>query len=78
MHVGKVTGCHAGCQESAGVALEENLRLPTVALKPRGDITRSLKQGYQLSHKTDMCPTKILIKKDSVMGCVPIFRECVD
>ena len=43
----------------AGVAPEVNLsqaqiRLPTLALKPRGDITRSPKQGYQ-------CPTKGLM-----------------
>ena len=24
---------------------------PTLALKPRGDVTRSLKQGYQWPHK---------------------------
>ena len=31
------------------------IRLPTLALKPRGDITRSPKQGYQWTHKKDIC-----------------------
>ena len=35
---------------------------PTLALKPRGDITRSPKQGYQWPHKKDSCPPKILKK----------------
>ena len=44
----------------AGLTREVNLReyvthtppgLPTLALKPRGDITRSPKQGYQWPHK---------------------------
>ena len=33
---------------------------PTVALKPRGDVTISPKQGYQWPHKKDFCPPKIL------------------
>ena len=55
-----------------GVAPEVNLRErishmppqssnkaePTLALKPRGDVTRSLKQGYQWPQKWT-CPTKI-------------------
>ena len=32
---------------------------PTLALKPRGDVTRSPKQGYQWPHKKDSCPPKI-------------------
>ena len=31
--------------------LSSNKAEPTLALKPRGDITRSPKQGYQLPHK---------------------------
>ena len=56
-----------------GVAPEVNLREcishmpsqssnkaePTLALKLRGDVTRSPKQGYQWPQKMDMCPTKI-------------------
>ena len=34
----------------------------TLALKPRADVTRSPKQGYQWPHKKDSCPTKILKK----------------
>ena len=54
---------------SAGVALKVNLRITqvrkyasegsTVALKPRADVTRSPKQGYQWPHKTDLCPPKV-------------------
>ena len=56
-------------RRSAGVAPEVNLRNSTqarkyasestLALKPRADITRSPKQGYQWPHKKDMCPPKI-------------------
>ena len=52
----------------AGVAPEVNLRNSmqarkhasesTLALKPRADVTRSSKQGYQWPHKKDMCPPK--------------------
>ena len=62
-------------KRSAGVAPEMNLRecvthmlLPSLnkaaplALKPRGDVTRSPKQGYQWSHKKDSCPPKIFKK----------------
>ena len=27
-----------------------------LVLKPRADVIRSLKQGYQWPHKNDMCP----------------------
>ena len=33
--------------------------ISTLALKPRADITRSPKQGYQWPHEKDMCPPKI-------------------
>ena len=36
----------------------------TLALKPRADVTRSPKQGYQWPHKKDMRPPKI--KKENV------------
>ena len=35
------------------------IRLPTLALKPRGDVTRSPKQGYQWSHKWTCVNKKI-------------------
>ena len=34
------------------------IRLPTLALKPRGDVTIIPKQGYQWPHKKDSCPSK--------------------
>ena len=56
-------------KRSAGVAPEVNFRkyvalmplpsgtrLPTLDLKPIGDVTRSPKQGYQWPHKKDLCP----------------------
>ena len=38
-------------------------RESTLALKPRDDVTRSPKQGYQWPHKKDSCPTKNLKKE---------------
>ena len=35
----------------------------SLALKPRADVTRSPKQGYQWPQKKDSCPTKIFFKK---------------
>ena len=70
--------CHAGCQEvcrchtrgeSQGMCnvtrsplLNSNKAEPTLALKPRGDVTRSPKQGYQWPHKKDSCPPKFIKK----------------
>ena len=52
--------------QPAGVAPEVNLRnsLHTGDKarkqgKPRGDVARSPKQGYQWSHEKDLCPPKI-------------------
>ena len=54
--------------QSAGVAPEVNLRIATdekvlnkgftLALKPRTDVTRSSKLGYQWPHKKDSWPSK--------------------
>ena len=38
---------------------------PILALKPRGDITRSPKQRASVAPQMDMCPTKILKKKQN-------------
>ena len=55
-----------------GITLEVNLRITqvrkdtkgsTLALKPRADITRNPKQGYQWPHKKDLCPPKVFLKK---------------
>ena len=37
---------------------------PTLALKPRGDVTRSPKQGYQWSHKWTCVQQKFKKKKE--------------
>ena len=42
------------------------MRESTLALKPRADVTRSPKQGYQWPHKKDLCPTKNLLKKKKI------------
>ena len=42
----------------------------TLALKPRGDVIRSPKQGYQWPHEKDSCPSKILKKKKSHLMCM--------
>ena len=60
----------------AGAAPEVNLKnsvqarkcaseKSTLALKPRADITRSPKQGYQWPHEKDLCPSNIFLKKVS-------------
>ena len=46
------------------------IRLPTLALKPRGDVTRSPKQGYQWPHKKDFCPPKTLEKKSHIKAWI--------
>ena len=66
---GEVTGYHAGSQEVSKCHTRGNIyhlhlcqvqiRLPTLALKPGGDIIRSPKQGYQWPDKKDLCPPKI-------------------
>ena len=38
------------------------IRLPTLVLKLRGDVTRSQKQGYQWPHKKDLCPPILFLK----------------
>ena len=66
-------------KRSAGVAPEVNLgehvthnlhqvqiRLLTLVLKPRGDVTRSPKQGYQWPHKKDMFSKNFKKRKKSV------------
>ena len=52
-------------------------KLPTLALKPRGDITRNLKQGYQWPHKmTHTCPQIFVLKKnlDREEGCTSLVN----
>ena len=88
-------GCHTGRQEvsrchtrgeSQGMCnitcmppLSSNKAEPTLALKPRGDVTRSPKQGYQWTHKKDSCPPKIKKKcpnsriSDLLQGYMPFI-----
>ena len=40
---------------------------PTLALKPRGDITRSPKQGYQWSHKWTCVQQKFKKKQNKLL-----------
>ena len=65
--------------QSAGVTPEVNLRIKhadekahkkgsTQALKPRADIIRSPKQGYQWPHKKDLCPLKKINEAPPVGG----------
>ena len=84
-------GCHAGCQkvgrcctrgESQGTCnvthtppLSSNKAELTLALKPRGDVTRSLKQGYQWPHKKDSSPPKIF-KKNKKIGRYLTGNKC--
>ena len=39
---------------------------PSWLLRPRTDVTRSTKQGYQWPHEKDLCPQKFLLKKPSI------------
>ena len=41
----------------------------TLALKPMTDFTRSPKEGYQWSHKKDLCPPKIFLKSGKKVIC---------
>ena len=59
--------CNVACRPS----LSSNKAEPTLALKPRGDITRSLKQGYQWLHEKDSCPPKTFLKKSLLIIKVP-------
>ena len=75
---GKQPAAMLAIYTSRGVAPEVNLREcisrmpsqssnkaePTLALKPREDITRSLKQGYQWPQKWTCVQQKILKKKE--------------
>ena len=45
---------------------------PTLALKPRGDITRSPKQGYQWPQKWTCVQQKLKKKKKTLRGTVHI------
>ena len=78
---GEATGCHAGCQgfsrcrtrgQSQGTyhvhLCQVRIRLPTLALKPGGDVTRSPNEGFQWPHKKNLCPP-IIFKKMCIEHC---------
>ena len=67
VHGSKRFGCRADlctvsrCRtrgESEDHTSEKVCKGSTLALKPRADITRSPKQGYQWTHKKDLYPPK--------------------
>ena len=72
MDVGLAIGCHAGYQnvsrcrtrgESEDHTSEKTHKGSTLHLKPKADVTRSPRQGYQWPHKKDLCHPKILNEK---------------
>ena len=72
MDVGLAIGCHAGYQnvsryrtrgESEDHTSEKAHKGSTLDLKPKADVTRSPRQGYQWPHKKDLCHPKILNEK---------------
>ena len=68
-HVGNAMGRHAGrqkggrcrtrCESEDSLQERKCASDSTLVLKPKADVTRSPKHGYQWPHKKDMCPTKI-------------------
>ena len=75
---GEVTGCVPGRQEVGKCSTRDeswgmyitfasakiaNKAEPTLALKPRGDVTRNPKQGYQWPQKRTCVRQKLLKKK---------------
>ena len=76
VHRSKMLGCSADYQEVSRCCARgergefiahwrqnTKQRVSSPALKPRVDITRSLKQGNQWPHKKDSCPPKHFLKK---------------
>ena len=65
----EVSRCHTRgesqgtCNITHTPPLSSNKAEPTLALKPRGEVTRSPKQGYQWPQEKDSCPPKINFKK---------------
>ena len=62
-------GCGLGTrQEATSYTLPDRtwnqvqIRVLILALKPSGDVTRSIKKGYQWPHKKDLCPPKMFKK----------------
>ena len=70
---GEVTGCALAARRSVCVAPEvdlgectlRNKAEPTLALKPRGDVTRNPKKGYQWPQKRTCVRPKTFLKKEN-------------
>ena len=86
--IGNMIGCYAGCQEvgryhtrGAETSTVHCVQVrkhtgkgSTLALKPRADITRSQKQGYQWPHKKNSCHSKKFKKKKNLtFSCCRAF-----
>ena len=54
-----VSRCHTRGEFEDHTGKKACKKRSTLALKPRADVTRSPKQGYQWSHKKDSCPPKL-------------------
>ena len=56
---------------------EESVQaLSILALKPRADVTRSPKQGYQWPRKKDRCPQNFFKKNSEMLQKPYAFRYC--
>ena len=54
-------------------AMKHPNRGSILALKPRGDITRSPQQGYEWPDKKDLCPPKNLFKEKETINDIVLF-----
>ena len=60
-----VSRCHTRGESEDHIS-KKACKGSTLALKPRADISRSPKQGYQWPHENDLCPPKTFFKKDFI------------
>ena len=67
-----------GMYITAASAKIVNKAEPTLALKPRGDVTRNPKQGYQWPQKRT-CVRQKLKKKKKITAVIEVYRyfKCV-
>ena len=91
MHVGEQPAAMLSIKRLAGVApevdlgeytlhspLQGNEAEPSLALKPRWDVTRNPKQGYQWPQKGHKCPPIFFFKKFSNRNAVRFtWRSCI-
>ena len=55
--------CHTRGESKDHTCEKARKKGSTLALKPRADITRSPKQGYQWPHQKNLCPQETVKKK---------------